>query len=250
MENSKKWRLQERDDWKALVDSVQNDRSRLQDECFQLESKLEVAVQEINRLREELIRAESMIRPLQVEEPFSDSPSSERSSFTPISSPQSPLTVSEQLVLHGLRPLSIKSDSPAIEMLLSEAKSEAGSPEKETPRASAQRYKLELEKLQAQMEVERRSALAEKLSLEEEILRLRRQLEHVNLRRQTEYKFDSQVITRPLLISSFLLFCRNLSQPFLPLFLIYSTSSRHICYHQIVTGTGRKTSREIYCKNI
>jgi hypothetical protein len=43
LENSKKWRLQERDDWKSLVESVQKDRSRLQDECLNLESLLEEA---------------------------------------------------------------------------------------------------------------------------------------------------------------------------------------------------------------
>ena len=33
LQNNKKWKLQERDDWKSLVESVQNDRSRLQDDC-------------------------------------------------------------------------------------------------------------------------------------------------------------------------------------------------------------------------
>lgn len=41
IENSKKWRLQERDDWKSLVESVQIDRSRLQDECIHLENEIE-----------------------------------------------------------------------------------------------------------------------------------------------------------------------------------------------------------------
>jgi hypothetical protein len=36
IENSKKWRLQERDDWKSLVDSIQIDRSRLQNVCNNL----------------------------------------------------------------------------------------------------------------------------------------------------------------------------------------------------------------------
>ena len=30
LENTKKWRISERDDWKALVDAVQTDRQRLQ----------------------------------------------------------------------------------------------------------------------------------------------------------------------------------------------------------------------------
>lgn len=52
LENSKKWRLQERDDWKALVDSVQKDRSRLQDECHQLEEELSAAYDELHRLEQ------------------------------------------------------------------------------------------------------------------------------------------------------------------------------------------------------
>ncbi len=40
LENSKKWRLNERDDWKSLVESVQLDRARLQEECTRLEAEL------------------------------------------------------------------------------------------------------------------------------------------------------------------------------------------------------------------
>jgi hypothetical protein len=41
------------DDWKALVDSVQKDRSRLQDECHSLEEELSTAYDELNRMEEE-----------------------------------------------------------------------------------------------------------------------------------------------------------------------------------------------------
>ena len=51
-----KQRLQERDDWKSLIDSVQKDRARLQDECCNLESELEIAKCEILELRVELER--------------------------------------------------------------------------------------------------------------------------------------------------------------------------------------------------
>lgn len=54
VENSKKWRLQERDDWKALVESVQRDRSRLQDECNNLEHQLLLAREEIIKLKESI----------------------------------------------------------------------------------------------------------------------------------------------------------------------------------------------------
>ena len=43
LENTKKWRLQERDDWKALLESVQEDRVRLQEECTKLEQQFEMA---------------------------------------------------------------------------------------------------------------------------------------------------------------------------------------------------------------
>ena len=54
LENSKKWRLQERDDWKSLVDSVQHDRSRLQEECARLEAELEQSRAEVMVLEEEI----------------------------------------------------------------------------------------------------------------------------------------------------------------------------------------------------
>lgn len=53
-ENTTKYRLQERDDWKSLIDSVQKDRSRLQEECNQLESKIEDCTAEIDYLKVEL----------------------------------------------------------------------------------------------------------------------------------------------------------------------------------------------------
>ncbi len=40
LENGKKWRLGERDDWKALVESIQADRTRLNDEVARLEAEL------------------------------------------------------------------------------------------------------------------------------------------------------------------------------------------------------------------
>lgn len=54
LENSKKWRLQERDDWKSLVESVQTDRGRLQEDCSKLEGELEEARAEVKVLEEEI----------------------------------------------------------------------------------------------------------------------------------------------------------------------------------------------------
>ena len=46
--------MSERDDWKALVDSVQKDRARLTEECAALENQLELANIENERLNKEL----------------------------------------------------------------------------------------------------------------------------------------------------------------------------------------------------
>ena len=61
LENSKKWRLQERDDWKSLVESVQKDRNRLHDDCIRLESSLEEAQHELQRLQEEITMRDRII---------------------------------------------------------------------------------------------------------------------------------------------------------------------------------------------
>lgn len=55
-ENSTKWKLQERDEWKALVDSVQKDRSRLQEECTSLENEVEECHSDIQWLQDEIKR--------------------------------------------------------------------------------------------------------------------------------------------------------------------------------------------------
>jgi hypothetical protein len=46
--------LQERDDWRALIDSVQKDRARLQEQCGALESALDAANAEVIALSNEL----------------------------------------------------------------------------------------------------------------------------------------------------------------------------------------------------
>lgn len=58
-EGTTKHRLQERDDWRSLIDSVQKDRSRLQEECNTLETALEMAREEITTLQEELEKQNS-----------------------------------------------------------------------------------------------------------------------------------------------------------------------------------------------
>jgi hypothetical protein len=60
-ENSKKWKFQERDDWKSLVDTVQADRSRLADENTQLQA---VAAADRRRI-DELLREVATLRAAQ-----------------------------------------------------------------------------------------------------------------------------------------------------------------------------------------
>ena len=50
MENTSKWKLQERDDWKALVDTLQSDRRKLQEDC----KSLTVSLQESKEYCQEL----------------------------------------------------------------------------------------------------------------------------------------------------------------------------------------------------
>jgi chromosome segregation ATPase len=54
LENSKKWKFQERDDWKSLVDSVQRDRSRLQEENTALTEMLQLEKEKNNILEQEI----------------------------------------------------------------------------------------------------------------------------------------------------------------------------------------------------
>ena len=133
VENSTKWRLQERDDWKALVESVQSDRARLQDHCSNLEQQIELTNIEIDRLNKEL-------------------------------------EIASGRVILGF-------GTPSF----SRSRGNTPSPTDETtPRTMSRQLKVELEKATAQMEVDRRSALNEKLAQEEEINRLREQLERLS----------------------------------------------------------------------
>jgi septal ring factor EnvC (AmiA/AmiB activator) len=52
--NTTKQMLQERDDWRALIDNVQKDRARLQEEVCALEVGLDSANEEIAKLRDEI----------------------------------------------------------------------------------------------------------------------------------------------------------------------------------------------------
>lgn len=55
-ENSSKWKFKERDEWKALVDSIQKDRDRLQLEYNEASSQLDAAREEISNLKQDIER--------------------------------------------------------------------------------------------------------------------------------------------------------------------------------------------------
>jgi len=63
-ENSKKWKFQERDDWKALVDSVQRDRSQLQEENNALKARLEAELEKNDLLQQEIVTLADEVRRL------------------------------------------------------------------------------------------------------------------------------------------------------------------------------------------
>lgn len=109
LENSKKWRLQERDDWKALVDSVQRDRTRLQQENLALEAELAECKHTIEELQLQLTQTHQTPNGI----PRNDSSSMDHSlaslsldieppaspSSTPRHAPMTPTTTSRTLKL-------------------------------------------------------------------------------------------------------------------------------------------------------
>ena len=54
LENTRKWKFQERDDWKCLVESLQSDRTRLQDENSIVNHNIELEKQKVSHLEEEI----------------------------------------------------------------------------------------------------------------------------------------------------------------------------------------------------
>jgi len=148
LENSKKWRLQERDDWKSLVDSVQRDRARLQDECHRLETELEEAKAQVEALQQQQQQQQQQPR-----------------------APQSPIASTSRFFF----------GSPIITSVASSAESPPdlfpGDGGQQSPRAVTKQLKLELAKAHAKLQVERAAAEATAASQESEISRLRQELD-------------------------------------------------------------------------
>lgn len=186
VENSKKWRLQERDDWKALVDSIQKDRDRLQDECLRLETALEQsqayieqqesALADVHQQLEESLKSKSenvsdsqnssleylSSRPVEKSHSQSLSPIMEK-----IPEPKSPL----------LPALSLRSNEN-IEMSPTTPRNRRPLPisDELALQVEVKSLRSELIKAHAQRDVERRGAEAIRATQEEEIMRLRERL--------------------------------------------------------------------------
>eukprot|EP01041_Mallomonas_annulata_P002586 gene2586-5058_t len=203
IENSKKWRLQERDDWKALVDSVQKDRDRLQDECLRLENALENAntfIEQQELLLVELqAHAEENGGQISDEEGLvatemdkvqvsTDSGSNGNGGLhVPSDDQHDDINATPMKIRHSTASdrLSFKANGGlSIDVSLTEghqspmpASSHLGLTAATSPRNELKYLRAELAKCIAQREVEQRAAEAIRLSLEDEIQRLREELE-------------------------------------------------------------------------
>mmetsp|Transcript_3881 Transcript_3881/g.5336 ORF Transcript_3881/g.5336 Transcript_3881/m.5336 type:complete len:356 (+) Transcript_3881:16-1083(+) len=152
IENSTKWKLRERDDWRSLVESVQKDRNRLQEDYNQLQSELEKAREDIAVLSDELQKQQNLknfTERLSLLEYESDSP--DNNNLPPIISPPlSPVGLSQRVNV-GL-------DTP------------------EASAAAVRQLKNELKKTRIESESERQEAEIHRLSQEAEMERLREEL--------------------------------------------------------------------------
>lgn len=207
IENSKKWRLQERDDWKALVDSVQKDRDRLHDECLRLETELENANHYIRQQENALAKANmqleenmSTIENSQLPAPpsptspiyehdnlsYTNTPIPSHRSYHTDTSPKTPYDLNVQYPNNDiicsnsifsttplspfLRPRTLTSDNTNVTSVLTPTISPSTTVE-------ILCLKNELEKLRSQYDVECKSLLAINLAQEVEINQLRKELE-------------------------------------------------------------------------
>lgn len=182
LENSKKWRLQERDDWKALVDSIQKDRDRLQDECLRLETALEQSQVYIEQQESALADVHQ-----QLEDCLRSKSENESLVQTVQATLDNPPVNSE---CNGSHPTSPNRDQMSSPLLTSfgshdNCDSQSMSPRPRRPflvtdeltlLAEVKSLRSELVKAQAQRDVERRGAEAIRATQEEELQRLRESL--------------------------------------------------------------------------
>eukprot|EP00607_Mallomonas_marina_P006511 CAMPEP_0182430912 /NCGR_PEP_ID=MMETSP1167-20130531/44712_1 /TAXON_ID=2988 /ORGANISM="Mallomonas Sp, Strain CCMP3275" /LENGTH=326 /DNA_ID=CAMNT_0024616591 /DNA_START=166 /DNA_END=1143 /DNA_ORIENTATION=+ len=217
IENSKKWRLQERDDWKALVDSVQQDRDRLHDENVRLITELDQAnafieQQEIllaqGHSADELMEQEQQQHEEEEkdEERTVESPTRRRSSSSNSEEGEHTQTqnlaadeTAQQMDDDGSAAVAGVSSPSPISVFIPTAvmipehsqtpghlsRSRSTSAGCSSPRSDVRLLRAEIVKLSSQREVERAAAETERLALEDEITRLREELEHCTCRHKS-----------------------------------------------------------------
>jgi chromosome segregation ATPase len=163
-ENAKKYRFKERDEWKALVESIQKDRSRLHEECNRLELALEEMTAKASSLEAELV--ESRARGLS-----EDSVNNRRSSSVSFDA-MDPAAVADPPAGIADTPLKVpRSES------LEEGRNGTATPK--TPRSMAKRLQSELMNAKAQLDLERKLAESEIEAQQTEIQRLKTELNSV-----------------------------------------------------------------------
>jgi chromosome segregation ATPase len=67
IENSQKWRVEERDDWKALVNSIQKDRRRLEEDNDDFEARIRKANDKIIEHEAQVECLQQQLDPAQIE---------------------------------------------------------------------------------------------------------------------------------------------------------------------------------------
>lgn len=160
MENSQKWRLKERDDWKALVENIQLDRDRLQAECDHLGELLDAAHRDIE-IKEaiiECIRSGAAETSATGPEAHRSDPSHTDAQVASTPSSSAPSTLAPTAESNGsadalalLRPA-----SPSYSMTVDVQRSDDAMRETEfmSPRSASRTLKRELEKAHTQVSID------------------------------------------------------------------------------------------------
>jgi hypothetical protein len=189
IENSTKWKLRERDEWKSLVENVQHDRDRLQDICVSLEAELEQS--QINsstlgndneRLLSENERLQSSLASLE------NAQSSNTEDATTGSSIEDSNSSINSEVFNSTQKASLRKPKPIFHINTDEG--EPSSPIQDrsgkeinfngfTPNSINKQLKMELRKAQMEMDYERRKAESKLKLYNNEIERLSSKLSNV-----------------------------------------------------------------------
>lgn len=136
-ESTTKHKLQERDDWKTLIDNMQKDRTRLSEECIQLRSQLQSATYEISLLHDEMNERRERESSID-KESTSSSPSSSSKAHRSPSTPTNGVDLRSMTQSHSYDSSAADSDSgPFLECRL--------------PSSSSRQLKVELKKVQLEV---------------------------------------------------------------------------------------------------